>query len=41
MAFNDPGYLIARHGLAASFAQNLAAVIPLIEKACSMQVQAP
>ena len=41
MAFNDPGYLIARHGLPASFAQNLAAVIPLIEKACSMQVQVP
>jgi uncharacterized protein (DUF302 family) len=34
MAFNDPGYLIARHGLPESFAQNLAAVIPLIEKAC-------
>src|ERR1700761_2854064 len=35
IAFNDPGYIIARHGLTASLAQNLAAVIPLIEKACN------
>jgi uncharacterized protein (DUF302 family) len=35
VAFNDPGYIIERHGLPESFAQNLAAVIALIEKACS------
>jgi uncharacterized protein (DUF302 family) len=34
VAFNDPGYIIARHGLTGSLAQNLAAVMPLIEKAC-------
>jgi uncharacterized protein (DUF302 family) len=35
VAFNDPGYLIERHGLTGSLAKNLAAVIPLIEKACN------
>ena len=35
MAFNDPGYIIERHGLTESLAKNLAAVIPLIEKACN------
>jgi uncharacterized protein (DUF302 family) len=34
VAFNDPGYIIERHGLAGSLTKNLAAVIPLIEKAC-------
>ena len=34
MAFNDPGYIIERHGLTGSLAQNLAAVTPLVEKAC-------
>jgi uncharacterized protein (DUF302 family) len=34
LAFNDPGYIIERHSLTESFAKNLAAVIPLIEKAC-------
>jgi uncharacterized protein (DUF302 family) len=35
VAFNDPGYIIERHGLTTSLAKNLAAVVPLIEKACS------
>jgi uncharacterized protein (DUF302 family) len=35
VAFNDPTYIIERHGLAESLATNLAAVIPLIEKACN------
>ena len=35
VAFNDPGYIIARHGLTASLAKNLAAVTPLIEQACN------
>lgn len=35
LAFNDPGYVLERHGLAGTFARNLAAVIPLIEKACN------
>jgi uncharacterized protein (DUF302 family) len=36
VAFNDPGYIIGRHGLTESLAQNLAAVTPLIEKACKL-----
>jgi uncharacterized protein (DUF302 family) len=35
VAFNDPGYIIERHGLTESFAKNLAAVVPLIEQACN------
>jgi uncharacterized protein (DUF302 family) len=35
MAFNDPGYIIERHGLTESLAKSLAAVIPLIEQACN------
>jgi uncharacterized protein (DUF302 family) len=35
VAFNDPSYIIERHGLTGSLATNLAAVIPLIEKACN------
>jgi uncharacterized protein (DUF302 family) len=35
MAFNDPGYIIERHGLTESLAKNLAAVIPLMEQACN------
>lgn len=34
VAFNDPGYIIERHGLTESLARNLAAVTPLIDKAC-------
>ena len=33
VAYNDPQYIIRRHGLAAAFAANLAAVVPLIERA--------
>jgi uncharacterized protein (DUF302 family) len=35
VAFNDPAYIIGRHGLSESFAKNLAAAMPLIEKACN------
>lgn len=33
IAYNDPQYILRRHGLDASFAANLAAVVPLIESA--------
>jgi uncharacterized protein (DUF302 family) len=33
IAYNDPRYIIRRHGLDAAFAANLAAVVPLIERA--------
>jgi uncharacterized protein (DUF302 family) len=33
VAWNDPQYIIRRHGLDAAFAANLAAVVPLIERA--------
>jgi len=33
LAYNDPLYIVRRHGLAAPFSQNLAAVVPLIEHA--------
>jgi uncharacterized protein (DUF302 family) len=33
IAYNDPQYLIRRHALAAAHAANLAAVVPLIERA--------
>jgi uncharacterized protein (DUF302 family) len=33
VAYNDPQYVIRRHGLDATFAANLAAVVPLIERA--------
>ncbi len=36
LAFNDPVYIIETHELTESLAQNLAAAIPLIEKACNM-----
>ncbi|HUN72832.1 MAG TPA: DUF302 domain-containing protein [Steroidobacteraceae bacterium] len=32
-AYNDPQYVIERHGLPAGLAANLAAVVPLIERA--------
>jgi uncharacterized protein (DUF302 family) len=35
VAFNDPSYVIERHGLTESFAKSLAAVVPLIEQACN------
>jgi uncharacterized protein (DUF302 family) len=33
VAYNDPLYIIRRHGLDAAFTANLAAVVPLIERA--------
>jgi len=33
LAYNDPAYVIERHGLPAALAANLAAVVPLIERA--------
>jgi uncharacterized protein (DUF302 family) len=33
IAYNDPQYIIRRHGLDATLAANLAAVVPLIERA--------
>jgi uncharacterized protein (DUF302 family) len=33
IAYNDPGYVVRRHGLAPGLSANLAAVIPLIESA--------
>jgi uncharacterized protein (DUF302 family) len=33
VAYNDPQYIIRRHGLEAALAANLAAVVPLIERA--------
>jgi uncharacterized protein (DUF302 family) len=35
IAYNEPRYVLSRHGLAQSFAQNLAAAIPLIERAAA------
>lgn len=32
-AYNDPQYIVQRHGLPAELAANLAAVVPLIERA--------
>lgn len=33
VAYNDPQYIVRRHGLDAALAANLAAVVPLIEAA--------
>ena len=35
LAYNDPAYIINRHGLPENLANNLAAVIPLLEKAAA------
>ena len=35
IAYNDPQYIIRRHGLDAAFAANLAAVVPIVERAAS------
>jgi uncharacterized protein (DUF302 family) len=35
VAYNDPQYVLQRHGLPESFARNLAAAIPLIERAAA------
>jgi len=37
IAYNDPQYIIRRHGLDAALAANLAAVVPLIERAAAPQ----
>ncbi|MGH8260703.1 MAG: DUF302 domain-containing protein [Steroidobacteraceae bacterium] len=36
VAFNDPAYVVERHGLPETFARTLAAVTPLIERACNV-----
>jgi uncharacterized protein (DUF302 family) len=33
IAWNDPGYIVQRHGLPATLSDNLAAVLPLLERA--------
>ncbi len=33
IAYNDPGYIVQRHGLNPALAANLAAVVPLLEHA--------
>ena len=40
IAWNDPDYIVRRHGLPASLAANLAAVVPLIERAAAAEVKA-
>jgi uncharacterized protein (DUF302 family) len=35
LAYNDPSYVLRRHGLPQNLASNLAAVIPLLEKAAA------
>jgi uncharacterized protein (DUF302 family) len=35
IAYNDPQYIIRRHGLDAALAANLAVVVPLIERAAA------
>jgi uncharacterized protein (DUF302 family) len=35
IAWNDPDYVVRRHGLPASLAANLGAVVPLIERAAA------
>jgi uncharacterized protein (DUF302 family) len=35
VAWNDPQYIVRRHGLPAPLAANLAAVVPLIERAAA------
>jgi uncharacterized protein (DUF302 family) len=37
IAWNDPQYIVRRHGLPAALAANLAAVVPLIERAAEAQ----
>jgi uncharacterized protein (DUF302 family) len=35
LAYNDPAYIVKRHGLPAELAKTLAAVVPLLERAAS------
>ncbi len=37
LAYNDPAYIVGRHDVSAGLAANLAAVIPLLERACREQ----
>jgi uncharacterized protein (DUF302 family) len=34
LAYNDPSYIVRRHAVRAGLATNLAAVIPMLERAC-------
>jgi uncharacterized protein (DUF302 family) len=34
VAYNDPAYIVRRHALTPTLAANLAAAVPLIERAC-------
>jgi len=35
VAYNDPAYIVGRHGLPSTFSPNLAAVVPLIDTAAA------
>jgi len=35
LAYNDPAYIVRRHGLPAELAANLAAVVPLLQQAAA------
>ena len=37
IAYNDPGYVVKRHGLAPTLSVNLGAVVPLLERAAHDQ----
>jgi len=39
LAYNDPSYIVRRHGVRAALAANLAAVIPLLERACHEETE--
>lgn len=39
IAYNDPLYIVRRHGLAPSLGANLAAVVPIIERAARSETQ--
>jgi uncharacterized protein (DUF302 family) len=39
IAYNDPLYIVRRHGLAPSLSANLAAVVPIIERAARSETQ--
>jgi uncharacterized protein (DUF302 family) len=34
LAYNDPSYIVARHAVSKRLATNLAAAVPLLERAC-------
>jgi uncharacterized protein (DUF302 family) len=34
LAYNDPSYIVRRHGVSSGLATNLAAAVPLLERAC-------